>query len=158
MAHRTNRGAIALALALLLFALAPPVAAQHSERAKKLGKQLMCMCGCNQILTGCNHVGCAVSARMLKEMDERVKSDESDELILQSFIQEYGERALLVPPAKGFNLAAWVLPILVPLGGLALVALVLLRWRHHARMAPAPKVPDTLLARARREADREDEA
>lgn len=157
MAPRTKQGVVAGALLVLLLALAWPAAAQQTERAKRLGKQLMCMCGCNQILTECNHVGCAVSARMLKEMDARVQSNESDELILQSFVQEYGERVLVVPPAKGFDLAAWVLPIVVPLVGLGLVALVVLRWRHHAALLPAEKVPGDLLARARREADRESE-
>jgi cytochrome c-type biogenesis protein CcmH/NrfF len=157
MAARTKQGAVAGALLVLLLALAWPAGAQQTERAKRLGKQLMCMCGCNQVLTECNHIDCSVRAHMLDELDERVKSNESDDLILQSFIQEYGERVLVVPPAKGFDLAAWILPVVVPLVGLGLVALVVLRWRHQAALAPAEKVSGDLLARARREAEREGE-
>jgi cytochrome c-type biogenesis protein CcmH/NrfF len=131
--------------------------AQQSERAKRLGKRMICMCGCNQILTECNHIGCTVSTQMLKELDQRVQSDESDELILQSFIQEYGQRVLVVPPARGFDLTAWILPIVVPLMGLMLVGLAVVRWRHRAALAPGPPVSPEWLARARREADREGE-
>jgi cytochrome c-type biogenesis protein CcmH/NrfF len=154
----TKAAAAAVALLIALgLAFARPAAAQQSERAKQLGKQLMCMCGCNQVLPECNHIGCAVRAQMLKELDQRVKSNESDELILQSFIQEYGQRVLVVPPARGFNLAAWILPVIVPLAGLALVGLAVVRWRHRAALVSAPPVSPEWLARARREADREGE-
>jgi cytochrome c-type biogenesis protein CcmH len=43
------------------------VAAQQSDRAKQIGGKFMCMCGCNQVLTQCNHVGCTTSTAMLKE-------------------------------------------------------------------------------------------
>jgi hypothetical protein len=29
-----------------------------------------CMCGCNEALPQCNHVGCTVSTSMLKEVDQ----------------------------------------------------------------------------------------
>ena len=54
---------------LALAAIAPlvPVArAQDSPRAKELGQKLMCVCGCNQILGSCNHVGCTYSHDMMK--------------------------------------------------------------------------------------------
>jgi cytochrome c-type biogenesis protein CcmH len=155
MAARTKYGITAAVLLLLALALAWPTGAQQSERGKALGKKLMCMCGCNQVLTECNNIDCPVRDHMLQELDERVKSKESDDLILQSFIQEYGERVLVVPPAKGFNLAAWILPVVVPLLGLGLVAVVVLRWRHQASLAPPEKVSGDLLERARREAERE---
>src|SRR5581483_10081285 len=83
---------------------------QSSDRAKTLGGKLMCMCGCSQILTACNHVGCKTSAEMLKKMDQRVQGATSDDLILQSFVQEYGEQVLAEPPARGFNRIAWMIP------------------------------------------------
>ena len=58
---------------------------------------MICMCGCGQILTACNHVGCKTSLAMLKEMDARVTSGDSDDLILQSFVQEYGEKVMAEP-------------------------------------------------------------
>src|SRR5208337_3087549 len=92
-AFRKPPAATARPVAPLLFALAlllaPASQAQQTERAKELGKKLVCVCGCNQILTACNHVGCTYSHTMLKELDDRVARGDSDQLILQSFVQEY---------------------------------------------------------------------
>src|SRR5882724_2511436 len=77
---------------------------QNSDRAKRIGGGLMCMCNCNQILTQCNHVGCTMSASMIKELDQRVQGSGSDDLIVQSFVQEFGAKVLASPPAQGFNL------------------------------------------------------
>ena len=54
----------------------------------------MCMCGCGQILTQCNHINCPSSGPMLKELDAHVAKGESDDLIIQDFVQEYGEKVL----------------------------------------------------------------
>jgi len=134
------------------------VRAQSNSREKALGTKLLCVCGCGQVLPYCNHVGCTYSHNMLKELDERIARNESDDLILQSFVQEYGPTVLAEPPAHGFDLAAWVVPIVAPLIALYLVWEVVRRWRKKAALAPAggPKVSPELLARARREAHHED--
>ena len=148
---------VALASALALFVLAWAASAQETARAKALGQKLLCVCGCNQILTACNHVGCQYSHKMLQELDQLVSRNESDDLILQAFVQEYGPTVLSEPPAKGFNWAAWVVPIVAPLIALFLVWEVVRRWRLRAALAPAsgPAVSPELLARARHEADEE---
>lgn len=152
--------------ALLVLALAAAVypgqaEAQKTERAKRLGAKLMCMCGCNQILTQCNHVGCAVSAKMLKELDELVARNEPDDLTLQSFVQEYGESVLAEPPAKGFNRVAWFIPGVAFALGLGIVVLVIKHWRQRLAAAPAtpagPAVSAEFLERARKQADEETE-
>lgn len=131
---------------------------QSSDRAKTLGSKLICMCNCGQILTACNHVGCTRSAAMLKEMDQRVASGDNDDLIVQSFVQEYGEAVLAEPPAHGFNGIAWAIPIVVSILGLALVVVLIRSWRHTPVPAPAssgPAISPELLERGRRQADRE---
>lgn len=141
---------------LLLFAR--PAFAQSSARAKELGQKLLCVCGCNQILTACNHVGCTYSHNMLKELDERVARGESDSLILQSFVQEYGPTVLAEPPARGFDWVAWIMPVLVPLVALFLVWHLVRRWRARAVLAPAggaPAISPELLSRARRDMDKD---
>lgn len=161
--HTIDRGTKAraalrtLAALLLLVSLMPAARAQQTERAKNLGKRMMCVCGCNQILTECNHVGCTYSYKMLKELDERVARNEPDDLTVQSFIQEYGATVMLMPEAKGFNLWAWIMPVVVPLVGLWLVWIVVMRWRRRAALAPAPKVSSEVMERARREAGGEGE-
>ncbi len=148
------RKAALLLLCCALFLLAAPMShAQQTARAKGLGGQLKCVCGCNQVLTACNHVGCTYSHAMLKELDERVARGDSDSLILQSFVQEYGEVVLAEPPRKGFNWLVWILPIAAPLLAFFMIWEVARRWRHRAILAPAtgPSLSPGLLERARRE-------
>jgi cytochrome c-type biogenesis protein CcmH/NrfF len=148
---------LALALALAQFG-SRPLSAQQSDRAKRLGGKLICMCNCNQILTACNHVGCTVSSAMLKEMDQRVTRNDPDDLTLQSFVQEYGEKVLAEPPSKGFNSLAWYIPGIAFVLGLGIVVLVISSWRRRIAVAPAgPPVSPEMLARARQQADRETE-
>ena len=100
---------------LAVFAIAPLLlpragAQQPSERAKQIGGKFMCMCGCNQVLTQCNHVGCTVSAGMLKELDQWVARGDSETAITQMFVQEFGTKVYAEPPKSGFSLVAWVMP------------------------------------------------
>src|SRR3984893_2299190 len=147
---------LACLLAAPVWVIAPAASAQETARAKALGQKLVCICGCNQILTACNHVGCTYSHSMLKELDQDVARNESDDLTLQAFVQEYGPTVLAEPPTKGFSLAAWIVPVVVPLAAILLVSEVVRRWRRRAILAPAsgPNVPPELLARARHEADK----
>jgi cytochrome c-type biogenesis protein CcmH len=145
--------AFASMLAVLLMAFVAH--AQQTARAKELGQKLMCVCGCNQILTSCNHVGCQYSHKMLQELDQLVARGDSDDLILQAFVQEYGPTVLSEPPTKGFNWMAWIVPIVAPLIALFAVWEVVRRWRQRAALAPAsgPAISPELLARAKHESD-----
>jgi cytochrome c-type biogenesis protein CcmH len=159
-----------LVLATFLFTLqgslliSYPLFAQQTERGKELGRRVKCMCGgCEDSATGCNHTGgsfsgpCDTAKGMQKEINERVTRNESDDLTLQAFVQEYGPTVLIVPPAKGFNLAAWVMPVVAPLLALVVVWFVARRWRHKATLATAsgPEVSSEFLSRAQREAGKE---
>ncbi len=101
--HVNRRAAAVLAVAVVGVLLSGLLYAQNSDRAKRIGGQLMCMCNCNQILTQCNHVGCTMSAAMLKELDQRVQGPGSDDLILQSFVQEFGTKVLGLAARTGLQ-------------------------------------------------------
>jgi cytochrome c-type biogenesis protein CcmH len=141
-----------------------PIAhAQKTDRAKKVGMKLMCVCGCAQVLVQCNHLNCPSSAPMLKELDERIASGTSDDMIVQDFVQGYGVQVLSSPPNSGFNRVAWLLPGIVFALGLGLVSWLVGRWRHNSLVsASAPHSPQVsispdALARAREKVDRETE-
>ena len=140
--------------------LVPVARAQDSPHAKELGQKLMCVCGCNQILGSCNHVGCTYSHDMMKQLEERIARNEPDDLTLQAFVQEYGPTVLSSPPAKGFNRVAWIAPIVFPLVALVLLWDVVRRWKHRGAVATAsgPRVSADLIARAQRESDKDEEA
>ena len=145
-----------------------PRAAASNPEVQKLGHQLMCMCGCNQILIECDHQGsdrCVMHDQMMAELEQRVASGETPSLIRQAFVQEYGPQVLVVPPARGFDLTAWLMPIFVGLLGLTLAVLVVQRWRLRG-LEPAPagapqqaakvNVRPEHIARARAESEKED--
>jgi cytochrome c-type biogenesis protein CcmH len=163
------RPRLLVSLALLFamqasFLTAASVYAQQTERGKELGRRVKCMCGgCQDSATGCNHTGgsfsgpCDTAKGLQKEINERVTRNESDDLTLQAFVQEYGPTVLIVPPAKGFNLAAWIMPVVAPLIALVLVWFVARRWRHKGMLATVsgPDVSAEFLSRAQREVEKE---
>ena len=115
------------------------------------------MCGCNQVLTAMQSRRLPSLTAMITELDQRVARNESDDLTLQAFVQEYGEKVLSAPRTQGFGLTAWVMPVVVVLGGLMVIWFVLGRWRRHAIASPAAQVSPELLARAQRETNREED-
>ena len=50
--------------------------------------------------------------------------------IVANFVSRYGQMVLASPPPEGYNLLAWITPIVALLLGVALVRTVLLRWRR----------------------------
>src|ERR1700690_1504334 len=125
-----------LCLAVFLFA----GAGDPASRFKDLGHQLMCICGCNQILLECNHVGCPDSDMMRNELMAAVSRGDSDSLVEQSFVQKYGPTVLAAPTTTGFNRTAWIVPF-VALGiGMVTVVLVVRAWKNR----PAPAIADGL--------------
>ena len=73
----------------------------------------MCACGCNQVLLECNHVGCTYSDRMRNELTAAIERGDNDSLVLQSFVQKYGNTVLAAPTTTGFNRIAWIMPFAV---------------------------------------------
>lgn len=125
-------------IALLLFAVFACIGAgDENARFSALGHKLMCVCSCNQVLLECNHVGCSYSDRMRGELAAALDRADSDDLVLQSFVQKYGPTVLLAPTATGFNRVAWVIPYLALALGLTTVVLIVRAWRTRPLVMPA---------------------
>lgn len=161
------RAAAMLAAVLVLAAcasaaLALQSASDSAARQAKLGTKVMCMCGtCNMAAANCNHPGssfsgpCDVARGELAQIRDRVGRGDSNDLILQSFVQEYGPLVLIEPPHSGFDWTVWIVPVLAPLLALGLIGVVIRRWRSRAApaLAGAPGVSPELLARVRRDSE-----
>jgi len=161
----TKRRVAAFTLVLALSAssaLLSSHAQTQADRAKQIGGKFMCMCGCNQVLTQCNHVGCTTSASMLKELDQAVARGDSETAISSAFVQEFGTKVYAEPPKSGLSLVAWTLPSIYLLLGTLLVIFVIWRWRSRAMLTPAsvgraPGISAQDLERARRRVAQETE-
>jgi len=133
------------ALLTVVFAVALLGASGDRSRFNDLGHRMMCVCGCNQILLECNHVGCQYSDRMRDQLAAAIQRDNSDDSVLQSFVQEYGTTVLAAPTAKGFDKVAWIMPFAVFLTGSLLAVAVIRNWRErHPDHAFAGTVPSAL--------------
>ena len=73
-------------LTFLIAALFAFLGTDQDARFQTLGHKVMCVCGCNQVLLECNHVGCTYSDRMRGELASYVDRGDSDDLTLQAFV------------------------------------------------------------------------
>ena len=133
--------AVQIAL-MVVAALALMGADVDRARFEKLGHEMVCTCGCNQILLECNHVGCPASEGMRKEMTAAMTSGKSDPEVLAVFVAKYGPTVLAAPTKSGFNLAAWIMPFALFLAGLGLAVLIVQRWRFRPAAAGVALPPE----------------
>ena len=126
-----------LSLSVLLLAGAGDPATRFND----IGHQLMCICGCGQILLECNHVGCPASDGMRNELMAGVTRGDSDSLVEQSFVQKYGPTVLAAPTTAGFDRTAWIFPFVAFALGVIAVVTVVRAWRSRPRPQPASVGP-----------------
>lgn len=141
---------IAMALMLSMGASNPNV------RYGKISHQLMCVCGCNELLANCNHVSCPDSPVELAELKADLAKGMSNRAIFASFQTEYGPTVLAAPMLTRFNMVAWIVPPLMLLIGLFGVMGLVRKWRLRAAPIPAEaevKDFDQLRSRIRKETD-----
>jgi len=135
--------------------------ASDDARFNSLGHRMMCTCGCGQVLLECNHVGCQSSDKMRNQLLAAMeKGGDSDDLILQGFVQEYGPTVIAAPTATGFNRVAWIMPFVALAFGITFVVFVVRAWKNKPAPALADGITipsggelDALRERARKETD-----
>jgi cytochrome c-type biogenesis protein CcmH len=85
---------------------------------------------------------------------QMLREGHTEEEIKDYFVQQYGERVLATPPARGFNWLAYVIPPAAFLGGAIVLAQTMRRWRRPAReeaASPAPQAEDPFIERLEQE-------
>jgi cytochrome c-type biogenesis protein CcmH/NrfF len=108
------------------------------SRFDRLGHEMVCMCGCNQILNECNHVGCPVSPVMLDELRQQLAGGGTDTAVLNWFAAKYGAIVLAAPIRGGFDNVAWITPLAVFVLATAGTAFTVWAWRKRTlRLSPA---------------------
>lgn len=129
------------------------------KRFERIGHNMMCPCGCGQILLECNHVGCPDSERVRNELHHQIAgngttpndgsggasssggsdfaSGGSDKQILNWFVEKYGATVLAAPLRGGFDDVAWITPISVFVLAILGTALIIRVWKSRtAQRAP----------------------
>ena len=107
----------------------------------RIGHEMVCQCGCGQILIECNHLGCQYSEAELTELRTALHEGKSDTEILELFQAKYGPTVLAAPMLTKFNLAAWFVPPVVLLIGIAATIALVRKWK--LRTVEMPVVPTT---------------
>lgn len=123
-------------------------ATDASSRVVSLDHQLMCTCGCAELLGECNHVGCTESTAELAMLRTDIAAGMTDSQIFNDFSAKYGATVLAAPKTHGFDLVAWIAPFAVFAAALLGTILLIRRWgglgleRAQRAMAPdASAVP-----------------
>jgi cytochrome c-type biogenesis protein CcmH len=136
----------ALTLAVLALA-APAAAAGQAASFTDVEDEVMCtVCGVplNQAPSDA-----PFAVRQREFIRAQVAAGRSKEQIKSALAEEYGDEVLALPRGEGFELAAYLIPAGAVLGGLALLAVWLPRWRRRGR-GPPPATPEVSAADSRR--------
>lgn len=137
------RKRIFLILALLtLLGLGFSVAAAQTptpREVNEVAKELWCPL-CNGVrLDNCELQACVQMRDMIAQ---KLQAGESKESIKAYFVQQYGDVVLGQPPQEGFNLIAYIFPILAAVVGIGWVTYLVISWRkRQASASPAGGAP-----------------
>ncbi|HTE61046.1 MAG TPA: cytochrome c-type biogenesis protein CcmH [Solirubrobacteraceae bacterium] len=127
-----------LAAALLAFALvaSPATAATPRASLPDIEDEVMCLeCG-----TALNVSTSDVADQERDFIAGLIAQGKTKAEVKAALVNEYGPRVLAEPQDDGFQLTAWIVPVLAALAALALVILVAGRWRGRARAGDAAAV------------------
>lgn len=124
------RLAVALLVALLL---AAPATAAGKPTLAQLEHEVMCPT-CHTLLELSQ---APIADRMRAFIRRRIAAGDSDAQIKQRLVAQFGEGVLAAPPAQGFGLVAWLLPVGGSLAVGAVVLVMLRRWKRERDAEPA---------------------
>ena len=126
-------------LATVLVALAASGAASASEQhptLAELERELICPT-CHETLAVSTS---PIADRMRSYIRARIAAGDTKSEIKASLVDQFGEGVLAAPPKRGFNLLAWLLPLVGLTIAAAVIAVLARRWSSGSG-EPAPPDP-----------------
>lgn len=84
----------------------------------------------------------ALAQQMRSVVRDRLRAGQTPDEVKAYFVSRYGEWILLEPTMKGLNVALYILPIALVVGGLLLVVFLVRRWTRQAAAEPASVIAD----------------
>jgi cytochrome c-type biogenesis protein CcmH/NrfF len=139
VARRARRLVPFMLIVVFVVVEASAFGVQPKTTLEKVGSQVYCQCGCATTLNHCPHLPsqCASRAELTAMILKDIQQGKDEPAILQDLARRYGVRVLASPPAKGFDLAVWVLPGFGLVIGLFAVILIV----RHLRRKQTPEQP-----------------
>ena len=122
----------------------PTDADENEAEIQAIETRLACNCGCTLDVFTCRTTdfSCTYSPRLHREVLALRSQGKTAQQVLDAFVAKYGEKALMAPKPKGFNLAGYLVPgVAILSAGAALVALVFRRRRAVAATGATPAAP-----------------
>jgi cytochrome c-type biogenesis protein CcmH/NrfF len=118
------------AATLLALVLAVPAAAsERHPTLNELEHEVMCPT-CHQLLELSD---APVADRIRAFIRRRIEAGDTKSEIEHRLVGEFGEAVLAAPPTHGFDLLAWLLPLLGLAGSGAVIGVLAQRWVRRAR-------------------------
>lgn len=138
----TRAATLLLALAALAAMSIMPASAQTyeelpselEERAQGIYSGVMCPQCAGQTIDESN---APIAEAMRTAIKAQLRNGATDDAIMDSLVQSYGEGILASPPTRGFSLLAWLIPPLALLLGAAAVGIAIRNMRSRSVAGPA---------------------
>ena len=123
----------AAALAVMVIAVLALAAPAMSLTVVEVAREVRCPT-CNTPLDVSNS---PAAERMKVFIGQRIAAGDDKQEIIDALVGEFGRGVLATPPKEGFDLIAWVVPIVLVLAGLVAIPFVTRAWaRRGAQKAP----------------------
>ena len=100
---------------------------ENAAEIQAIELKLACNCGCTLDVFTCRTTdfSCTYSPKLHREVLALRNQGQSAQQVLDAFVAKYGEKALMAPKPKGFNLAGYLVPgVAITAAGAALVTLI----------------------------------
>ena len=126
------RATLLVALVAALLAPAAALASQQHPTQNELESEIMCpVCG-----TTLDQSDSAVAQDMKMFIAHRIAAGDTKSKIEDALVAQFGEAVLAAPPKHGFNLLAWLLPLIGLLVAAPIVGWAAWRWSRARDTGP----------------------
>jgi cytochrome c-type biogenesis protein CcmH len=141
-----------LLVAAALVLAAPAAASEQHPTLAELEDQVMCPVCAGETLAQSDSPAAAQVKRFIQA---RIAAGDTRSEIKRKLVAEYGTRILASPPKHGFDLLAWVLPVVGILAAAGVLGLLAWQWTRARDGREPPVDPWTLDPEMERRVDEE---
>ena len=124
--------------------LVPTNPEENAAEIQAIELKLACNCGCTLDVFTCRTTdfSCTYSPKLHREVLALRNEGLSAQQVLDAFVAKYGEKALMAPKPRGFNLAGYLVPgVAITTAGGALAWLISRRRAVAALAGPSAQAP-----------------